>query len=92
MSTAVVEAPQAPVEIVSTKHEMSVMDHTGDFKVLWDRHNPEEVEAARKTFNDLKKKGYAAFKLTGSDGRGEQVREFNPADERLVMVPALQGG
>ena len=89
MSTeAVMEPPVSTVQ----KHEMSVMDHTGDFKVLWDRHNTDEVEAARKTFNDLKKKGYAAFKITGTDGRGEQVREFNSNDEKLVMVPAVQGG
>ena len=85
MSTEVMEPPAG-------KHEMAVLDHTGDFKVLWDQHNADEVQIASKTFGDLKKKGYAAFKLTGSDGRGEQVREFNAQDERLIMIPQLQGG
>lgn len=87
---ATLEPPQAPTKI---RGEMAVLDHTGDYKIIWDADVPAEVEQARKTFYELKSKGYAAFKVKGEAGaQGEQVREFNPDAERLIMVPAMQGG
>lgn len=87
--TAVLELP-APTKV---RGEMSVLNRTGDFKVIWDSDQPAEVEQARKTFNDLKTKGYAAFKVVSKDGaKGEQVRIFDPNEERLIMVPAIVGG
>ena len=75
------------------KGEMSVLDHTGDYKIIWDSDKADEVEQARKTFNDLKAKGYAAFKVTGKDGtKGEQVRAFDPHEEKLIMIPQVVGG
>lgn len=72
---------------------ISVMDSTGDTKLIWDRNNADEVENARRTFADLKKKGHAAFRVTGTDGaKGEQLHEFDPNAERMIMVPQMRGG
>jgi hypothetical protein len=87
--TMTTTAPPKP----SIKGEMTVMDHTGDYKIIWDSDKPDEVDQARKTFNDLKAKGYAAFKVTGKDGtKGEQTKTFDSHEERLIMVPAVAGG
>ncbi len=69
------------------------MDRSGDTKIIWSRSNEDEIENAREQFKRLKKKGFAAFSVTGKDGeKGEQVHEFDPKAERLIFVPALVGG
>jgi hypothetical protein len=77
----------------TTHGEIAVMDGSGDTKIIWSRDNPDEVENAREQFRRLKKKGFAAFKAIGKDGhQGEQVDEFDPAAERYIFVPQMQGG
>lgn len=73
---------------------MSVMDRElGDLKVIWDSSKSEEVKAAKTQFDELTKKGYMAYKVTGKEGtKGEQIREFDPDAERLILAPALRGG
>lgn len=75
------------------KGEMAILDRTGDTKIIWDRNNADEVANARRTFNDLKAKGYLAFKVTDKDGnKGDQIREFDPAVERMILTPPMRGG
>jgi len=64
----------------------------GDYKVTWDRDRPEEVEAARETFERLKKKGHIAYALRANGKQGEVLREFDPESEAIVLAPALAGG
>lgn len=72
--------------------EMAIMDLSGDTKVTWDHSKPEEVDAARATFDALRKKGYAAFSVSKDGSKGEQIRTFDPAAERIILAPALVGG
>jgi hypothetical protein len=77
----------------SLKGEMHVLDGNGDTKIMWDRHNRDEVRAAREHFDDLRRKHYLAFRAEGSEGvRGSQVDTFDPDAERLIMVPRSVGG
>jgi len=72
---------------------MAVMGKEGDTKYIWDRTKPDEVEVAKTTFNTfVKTKKYLAFKVTGDGGKGEQVKEFDPAEERYIFVPPMVGG
>jgi len=71
---------------------LEAMDATGDTKSYWDRNNPAEVAAAQASFDALKKKGYVAYRLSSDGTTGEQMREFDPTAERVLMRPALQGG
>lgn len=72
---------------------LEVMDGSGDTKILWSRDNPDEVEVARTAFNSLRAKKFNAFKIVGKDGsQGEQITEFDPNLERIIMVPAMRGG
>ena len=73
--------------------EMSILDGTGDTKVMWDPDNDDECEAAEAQFNTLKKKGYTAFEV-GKKGKksDERVDKFDPDLGKLIMVPAMRGG
>ena len=73
--------------------EMAVMDRTGDTKIMWDPENPDEVSAARATFDDLVgRKKMLAFNVTKKGKQGEQLCALDPTGEKLMITPALQGG
>ena len=71
---------------------MSIMDHTGDSKQMWDPNNPDEVSSARKTFNDLKAKGYTAYQVREDGKKAEIMREFDPQAGKVILSPAMAGG
>jgi hypothetical protein len=72
---------------------LHTMDRDGDQRVMWDRGNADEVSAARRTFTDLTRKGYLAYRAVGKKGdQGEQIREFDPDAERIILAKPLQGG
>lgn len=72
---------------------MSTLDRSGDTRVMWDRKNKEEVEAARRQFDDLTKQGYMAYRAEGKEGtQGEQIRSFDKNAERIILVKQLVGG
>jgi hypothetical protein len=72
---------------------MSTLDHTGDQRVMWDAGNRDEVAAARRTFDDLTGKGYLAYRAEGKKGeQGQQIRSFDPAAERIILVRPNAGG
>lgn len=72
--------------------ELCVLDRTGDTKLIWDSAQDDEVEAARRTFDDLKKKGYLAYSVNKKGDKGEVMKKFDPDAERIIMAPALVGG
>lgn len=73
--------------------ELAIMGRPGDTKVIWSRDRPEEVENARRTFDDLRKKGYLAWSVRGRDGEKDvQIHAFDPDAERLIMAPPMRGG
>lgn len=72
--------------------ELSVMGRRGDTKVIWSANNPDEVANARRTFEDLRKKGFMAYSVEEGGAAGRQITEFAPDAERLIMVPAMRGG
>lgn len=75
------------------RNAMAVIGENGDTKLIWDPRSAAEVESARRQFNFLtKEKRYAAFKMEPGGERGEMLREFDPAAERIILAPAMQGG
>ena len=81
-------------DVPAGMHAMAVMGKEGDTKHIWDKTKPAEVEAAKGMWDKLVKENrYLAFSVTGKDGaKGEQMREFDPNAERIIFVPAMQGG
>ena len=43
-------------------NEFKVLDPNGHTRTAWDTSSPEEVEAARRIYDDLVKRGYRAFR------------------------------
>jgi hypothetical protein len=75
------------------KNYMAVMGKEGDTKHMWDPRVPFEVENARRTFDDFRKKGYAAFHAKGDKGeRDVQMLEFDPNAGRIIFIPPQVGG
>ena len=72
--------------------ELSVLDQTGDTKVAWDSENDDEIAAARRTFNDLRGKGYLAFRVNKQGDKGQEMREFDPEAEKIILAPQMRGG
>lgn len=72
--------------------EMAILDATGDTKVIWDPHNPDEVAAAKAQFDTLKKKGFIAYTVNKKGDKGEVIREFDPNAEKIILSPPLAGG
>lgn len=73
-------------------HVLIVLDTTGDTKVEWDNEKAPEIENARRTFNELRGKGYAAYRMKKDGSKGEVVREFDTHAERLILAPPMVGG
>lgn len=74
------------------EHVMSIMSEEGDTKVVWDEENDVEVEQARKTFNELKKKGYVAYQVNRKGDQGSVMTEFDPSAEKMILAPQMRGG
>jgi hypothetical protein len=78
--------------VTSQLHEMRILNHTGDTKVIWDRSKPAEVAHAQKTFDDMKKQGYDAFRV-GADGKKtELLQKFDPSIEAMILTERIVGG
>jgi hypothetical protein len=86
-------APLAEIEVPEGHGLMSTLGRSGDVRAMWDRKNKDEVAAARRQFEDLTGRGYMAYRAEGKKGeRGEQIREFDPKAERIILVKPLAGG
>lgn len=72
-------------------NEMLIMDQTGHTLTTWTPDDEDEVDVARRMFDDLTRKGYSAFRLKGDD-MGKRLSKFDPAAGSMIMVPPLQGG
>jgi hypothetical protein len=75
------------------KTEMSVLDRTGDTKIIFDPDSPDEVATARETWNSLVvKKKYLAFAVKKNGDKGERITEFDPQAGKIILVPPMAGG
>lgn len=64
----------------------------GDYHIMWDSTRKEEVEQAKKTFNEFKKLGWVAFSVTTKGDKDEIIRDFDPEAEKIIMAPKAAGG
>lgn len=76
----------------NVKNVLHLMDATGDTRIEWDPNVADEVEMARKQFKAAQKKRYLIYRTSRNGERGEIMREFDPAAERIVCAPQTVGG
>lgn len=67
------------------------LDQTGHIEMHWDSDNTDEAGEARRTFDRLRAKGYAATRPAEGGGR-ETIHSFEEARGDVVMQPATAGG
>jgi hypothetical protein len=72
--------------------EMATLSRAGDVRIIWNPDIPAEVAAAKKSFDDLTKKGHLAFAVKRTGDKGEQIREFDPDAEKIILAPPMRGG
>lgn len=74
------------------RHELDVLDPTGHTRITWDSDKRDEIENARRTFDELTKKGYKAFRVKKDGGEGEAMKAFDADAEKMILVPPIAGG
>lgn len=72
--------------------EMSILGRAGDTKLIWSSDRVEEVENARRTFDDLTRKGYSAFSVKKDGEKGKRLSEFDAEEEKIILTMPLKGG
>jgi hypothetical protein len=73
-------------------NEFRVLDPNGHSSTTWDADSPQEVETARRIFEDLMKRGYRAFKMDTGAGEGVPRSAFDPQDKETLLVPPIRAG
>jgi hypothetical protein len=69
-----------------------VMDGSGDTRHEFDPSDATAVARAEERFLELTGKGFRAVALGKSGEPGELIRTFDPAVEKTLFIPQLQGG
>lgn len=78
--------------LTPTRGEMRVLDTSGDLKIVWNSDQPDEVAAARATFDKMIAKGYSAFSVKKSGEPGKALTAFDPDTEAMILAPRIVGG
>lgn len=82
---------ESPV-VEAEQHSLSVIDHTGDTKTIWNTGVQDEIDVAKETFTKLKKKGYLAYRVGRGGEKDEVLHRFDPEAGAIIMTPPLAGG
>ena len=65
----------------------------GDLKHEWHPDHPEEVELARKTFNEAIAKGMLIYRMDDhGEKTGEVIKTFDSKIRRMIAMPPMRGG
>jgi len=81
------EAILSPPPRNSTELLIRVLDDNGDSRILWNRHKQNEVEDARRRFDEYMKKGYRAYVCRSDGSKGARVETFDALLEEIIVAP-----
>jgi hypothetical protein len=76
---------------------ISMLNEKGDVRVMWDTRDEVSVAEARRVFAEMVAAGTMgrprlAVKTTASGRADEQITEFDPQAERIVVMNPIAGG
>ena len=77
---------------MAEKHEMRVLDGSGDTKTTWDPDNADEVSMAKEQFDGFIKKNFNAFTVNKIGKKGKKITDFDSSLGSLIMVPPIMAG
>lgn len=88
-----VQQPSPPGEMVleppardSGLFLVRILDDSGDTRLVWNRKNHQEIEDARKKFDEYISKGYRAYVCRWDGSKGSRVESFDSLLEEIIMV------
>lgn len=82
-------APATPGGRVSTL----TVSGSGAEPITWNPADSEQTNAARDRYNKYRGMGYLGYAVdTTNPTNGEQLTEFDPHAQRIIMTRPLQGG
>ena len=67
-------------DITDEMAALAVMNQEGDTKYVWDPENPDEVQAAKEKFREMKKEGFLIFRI------GKEAKRFSPKSGGYFFV------
>lgn len=73
-------------------NEFKVLDPNGHTRTTWDSSSPEEIEKARRIYDELIKRGFRAFRVEERGGAGVPRSRFDPEDKETLLVPPIRAG
>ena len=73
-------------------NEFKVLDPEGHTRTTWDAESAEEVERARRIFEDFMRQGYRAFRMDSRKGEGAPSKGFDPGEKETLLVPPIRAG
>ena len=74
------------------KNMMCILGPEGDTKITWDPVSENEIEVARKEFDDYMTKNYSAYTVDNNGKKGVKLTSFNPFVGKIILVPPVTGG
>ena len=92
MSALTTESPEDIAALEAGKHVLCIMDRTGDTRIMWDPHRPDEVATAKSAFDEAIKRGMRAYAVDEEGQKGEQIKKWDATKGKIIMAPALVGG
>lgn len=95
MPTVLEAVPPAPASVPPMgASELRILDPlAGDTRLIWNKDDADEVANAKRTFDELVgKKGRLAYKVKDKGEQGEQISEFDPDAEKIIIAPRMKGG
>jgi hypothetical protein len=73
--------------------ECEVMSSThGHLQFIWNPNNPDELEVAKKVFEDAKAAGKRPFNVGPDAKETTLMPEFDPAACKMIILPKIVGG
>lgn len=71
---------------------MRTLSPSGDVKLSWDPNKDDEVEVAKKVFEEKTKSGWSAFRDKGAGTKGDKIKAFDRYAERIILALPLSPG
>jgi len=71
------------------------MSKDGDTRIVWNKFVLDEINQAKKTFEDLIKQGMVPHNVgLGGKASAQEMKKFDPTAEEVIFLPmqALAGG
>ncbi len=71
--------------------EMIALTREGDTKHEWNTDNEDERAQAQILFDEYRKQGFAAFRMSDTE-RNSALTEFDPTAGTILFIPMVAGG